>query len=152
MIDIAAEPYIEETIEIPDVPEDPPALSYEVASGTVPYLDMEPYKTCYKSQDGSSNRQLGTSNYFKAMLRYDTGDVMSRLKRKHRVLKNIWYMQTGDKDIEKQVERCQEGRHGSVYEHLFSMDYVSSPNHFLIETPFTFIHWRRIELASMLTN
>lgn len=156
MIDIAADPYIEETIEIPPstVVEEEPALSYEKASSCVPYLDVEPYMKLFKTENGCclEERDVGTSNYFKAMLSYDAGDLMSRLKRKHRVLKNIWYMQTGEDNIENQVMVEDERRFTNVYKHLFKIDYVSDPKHFLIETPFTFIHWRRIEMASMLTT
>ena len=43
MIDIQADPFIEETIEFPEEFEEEPALSYEKASSTVPYLDISPY-------------------------------------------------------------------------------------------------------------
>ena len=37
-------------------------LTYEVASATVPFLDVAPYEILY--EDRPKERRLGTSNYF----------------------------------------------------------------------------------------
>ena len=52
-------------------------------------------------------------------------------------------MNFDNKHLEK--TRKYKERHVNVYKNLFSVDFVSDPNHFLIETPFTFIDWRQIE-------
>jgi len=43
MIDINADPFIEEIIEIPDRADAPEQLSYEVAAAAMPFLDVKPY-------------------------------------------------------------------------------------------------------------
>lgn len=62
--------------------------------------------------------------------------------RKHRTLRQIWYMQTDKENIEEQVRRKDPNRFENVYKHLFSVDFVSDRNEFLLEQPFTFINWR----------
>jgi len=69
LIDINADPYIEEIIEIPadyDIHNVKRGASYEIVSGTVPYLDMGPYEGVYKQRP--NERNVGTGNYFKAKL------------------------------------------------------------------------------------
>lgn len=50
LIDINADPFIEEIIQIPEeaqLPDDKGEMSYEVAAATVPFLDVEPYLDIY---------------------------------------------------------------------------------------------------------
>lgn len=60
-----ANPYIEEIIEIPEEAQpdvNKQKLSYEKASGTVPFLDLKHY---LKNADGRDfERKVGTGNYF----------------------------------------------------------------------------------------
>ena len=77
LIDIEGDPFIEKVIKIPlEYTKDQPLNSK--ASVTVPFLDISPYKVGH-----SDERQLGTSNFFKAKLQLKHSDVHSRLKRMH---------------------------------------------------------------------
>ena len=49
--------------------------------------------------------------------------------------------------IKKDINRFTE-----VNKVLFSCDYTSDPDEFLIETPFTFMHWRQIEMLNLMTT
>ena len=39
-----------------------------------------------------------------------------------------------------------------IYKTLFRVDYVTDPERIFIETPFTFMGWRQIELLEMMTS
>ena len=73
LIDINAEPFIEEIIDIDRVIPDDAIPSYEVAAATMPFLDIEPYKDSNVKRDG--RRVPGISNFFKAKLRFEPGDL-----------------------------------------------------------------------------
>ena len=98
VIDIQAEPLVHEIIEVPEQPDTGSQLSYEVASGTIPYLDVSPYMERYCKREGE--RRVGTSNYFKSNLALDVRDVRARLMRKHRILKRCWYINREQDRIE----------------------------------------------------
>ena len=149
LIDITAEPIIHEIIQIPETKDAPKQLSYEVASGAVQYLDMEPYSHSY---EGRNDRPLGLYNFFKGNLTLGIHDVKSRLKRSHRILKNIWYLNERERTIEYQVENDMDERFENTYSKLFRVDYVSHPQQYFIELPFTFVMWRKIEMLSMMSN
>ena len=69
LIDIQADPLIHEIIKVPEEPDDGTELSYEVASGTIPFLDVAPYMERYCKRE--SKRRVGTGNYFKSNLALD---------------------------------------------------------------------------------
>ena len=98
MIDINADPFIEEIIEIPETHDAPEKLSYEVAAATMPFMDITPY-----IDSSSKNYTPGISNFFKSKLRYATSDTASRLKRMHRNLKKAWYLESSEKTIEYMI-------------------------------------------------
>ena len=43
-------------------------------------------------------------------------------------------------------------RFTKIYQELFTVDYVTSPDRWYIETPFSVINWRQIELMSLLSR
>ena len=67
LIDVNADPLIEELIEIPErVGNEEKVLTRRLASGTVPYIDdIEPYKQSYEKTTKERPRPVGTHNYFK---------------------------------------------------------------------------------------
>lgn len=165
IIDINAEPPIEVIIEIPTDEMEEEKQSFEaVTSATVPFLDMAQYKETYLRN--LDDRPHGVSNYFKANLNYDKNDQISRLKRKHRIYKHIWYNQNYENNIEAQIKKatkyhqtppsatsatpdCPEEedlRQLNVFKELFSVDFVNDHQYYMIEKPFVFINWRQIEL------
>ena len=85
LIDINADPFIEEIIDLTKAISDESIPSYEVASATMPFLDIKPYQDSGISSDG--RRIPGVSNFFKSKLRLEPHDLQGRLKRMHRVLK-----------------------------------------------------------------
>jgi len=89
LIDIDADPHIHEVIEIPEKTE-ATKLSYEVAAGTIPFFDKEPYLGLYEANEGE--RPCGSSNFFKTKLSFAIGDTTARLKRMHKRLKMAWYL------------------------------------------------------------
>ena len=101
LIDVNAEPHIQEIIQIPEEPYAGDQLSYEVTSASIPFLDIEPYsKMCQKNP---SERRLGSGNFFKGKLAFANSDKKSRLRRIHQALKRIWYLNVDrDKCIENQ--------------------------------------------------
>lgn len=100
LIDIDADPLIQEIIKIPQEPEqeEEGKLSYEVASGTIPYMDLAPYLRMYSNCD--SKRCIGSGNYFKSNLALDCSDTIGRLKRMHRILKTCWYLEETENTVE----------------------------------------------------
>lgn len=48
-------------------------------------------------------RVPGVSNFFKAKLRLEPGDLKERLKRMHRVLKKAWYLDEPEKTVEHMI-------------------------------------------------
>ena len=102
MIDITADPLVHEIIEIPETSKEAYRLSYEVASGSIPYIDVKPYQRSY--QGSEEERIVGVYNYFKGNMPLDITDVKNRLLRKHRILKTIWHMRKGENAIDVQVE------------------------------------------------
>lgn len=103
MIDITADPLIHEIIEIPETSNEAYRLSYEVASGAIPYVDVKPYQQSYQSSP--EERIVGVFNFFKGNMSLPITDVKSRLMRKHKILKTIWHMRKGDEAIDIQVEK-----------------------------------------------
>lgn len=91
---------------------------------------------------------------------------MSRLKRKHRELRQAWYIQKWEDSIEnlvqlKKIDQDQvdeddreryEERHEKVYNSLYTVDFVSCPKRFFIEIPFNYINWKQIEMLQLLTS
>ena len=72
-------------------------------------------------------------------------DVQQRLMRKHQILKSVWYL--GKDRCEEEVKKRDPQRFTKIYDKLFSVDYISDPdNKCILELPFTFYDWRRIEL------
>ena len=129
----------------------------------MPFLDITPYKDSNISSDG--RRIPGISNFFKAKLRLEPGDLQGRLKRMHRVLKKAWYLNEPEKtveyliDEEKKDQETEEQKKNfkpnpmkylMTYEQLFSVDFVTDKDKFFIETPFTFTNWRIIEILQNL--
>ena len=110
---------------------------------------MEPFSHSY---EGRNDRPLGLYNFFKGNLTLGIHDVKSRLKRSHRILKNIWYLNERERTIEYQVENDMDERFENTYSKLFRVDYVSHQNQYFIELPFTFVMWRKIEMLSMMSN
>ena len=121
--------------------------------------------------DRPNERRIGIGNYFKGRLEYDSSDIKSRLMRMHRCLKAAWYLQQEDQTIEYMIsedERIANGkpcpitnlysqkprlsRFTKIYQELFTVDYVTSPDRWYIETPFSVINWRQIELMSLLSR
>ena len=151
LIDINADPFIEEIIKIPEEA-DPEGkeLSYEVAAATVPFMDIEPYKKICKLSH--KTRTPGISNFFKSKLKLEQSDVKSRLKRMHRVLKKAWYLEDHENTIEHLINSKDESKHLKIYQELFTIDFVADNDKFIIETPFTFVNWRQIEMLKMLCN
>mmetsp|Transcript_2941 Transcript_2941/g.3481 ORF Transcript_2941/g.3481 Transcript_2941/m.3481 type:complete len:235 (+) Transcript_2941:255-959(+) len=149
VIDVNADPFIHEIIELPETKDEPYRMSYEVASGAEPYVDMEPYSHSYLLKSDEA-RPIGAFNYFKGNLKMDVNDVIPRLKRMHRVLKNIWYLQQSENSIEYEVENQLDTRFENTYKHLFRVDYISNPDRLFIELPFTFIMHRKIEMLAIL--
>jgi len=97
LIDVNADPFVHELIRVPARSEGTTCeLSLEKSSGTVPYLDIEPYQQKYKNKSGE--RKTGVYNYFKGNLKIDLGDVKSRLKRMQTILKTAWYLQAEKDD------------------------------------------------------
>lgn len=103
IVDVMAQPLIHEIIEIPETADEEPQNSYEICSGTVPYLEEchDFYRKSYKNSP--EEREIGIHNYFKAKRKIDVYDVRQRLIRMHNRLKTAWYIRPGDKAISKQV-------------------------------------------------
>ena len=155
VIDINADPFIEEIIEIPEDCNEKEKLSYEVAAATIPFLDISPYTEPIKKKNDDNalpypmaygvpssiepkeKRIPGISNFFKAKLRHEPGDLKSRLKRMHRVLKKAWYLDEKEKTIEHMIahEKELEGQphYTKIYEQLFTIDFVTFDDKYLIE-------------------
>ena len=133
LIDINADPFIEEIIDIDkEITQEIP--SYEVASATMPFLDISPYKDSSISSDG--RRIPGISNFFKAKLRLEPGDLQGRLKRMHRVLKKAWSLNEPKETVEyiidqEKIDKDADGnnkpdKYLKTYEQLFTIDYVTT--------------------------
>ena len=134
LIDINANPFVEELIQISNE-----KLTKEVDSMTIPYLYLKEY-WCDKS---STNETTG-GNYFKDNLPMPRGDVQQRLMKKHQILKSLWYL--GANRCEEMIKKKHPDRFSKIYNRLFSVDYISDPeNKCILELPFTFYDWRRIE-------
>ena len=129
LIDVNAEPHIQEIIQIPDEPDAEDQMSYEITSASIPFLDVEPYTQMYAKNP--SERRLGSGNFFKGKLAFANSDKKSRLRRIHQALKRIWYMNVErDSCIENQVTLKNELRYLSIYKELFTVDFVSDPSRF----------------------
>ena len=133
LIDINADPFIEELIKINDAP-----LTEEVDSMTIPYL----YLRDYWVKDNKDQVALG-GNFFKDRIPMKREEVEQRLMRKHQALKAIWYL--GSNRCEQEVKEKNKDRFTKIYNELFTVDYTSDPNNCILELPFTFYDWRRIE-------
>jgi len=94
MIDVEAEPLIHEIIELPETSNEDYKLSYEVAAGTKPYLEIEHYKHSYKNRP--EDRKIGVFNYFKGRRELAVTDTKNRLMRMHSTLKTTWYLQAAE--------------------------------------------------------
>ena len=55
-------------------------------------------------QPKEQQRVPGVSNFFKAKLRLEPGDLKARLMRMHRVLKKAWYLDEPQKTVEHMIE------------------------------------------------
>ena len=61
------------------------------------------------------------------------------------MLKAAWYL--GNDRCEDEVRNKEAARFVKIYDQLFSVDYTSDPdNKCILELPFTFYDWRRIEI------
>jgi len=70
---------------------------------------------------------------------------MKRLMRKHQILKSTWYV--GKHRCEEEVKNKDPDRFTKIYNKIFSVDYISDPdNKPILELPFTFQDWRKIEM------
>ena len=91
MIDVNADPFVESLIQIPDrLYSEDQEVSRELASGTVPYIDIRPYQVSYENRPG--DRLTGIYNYFKGNMELGIDKISERLKRKQCALKRAWYL------------------------------------------------------------
>lgn len=91
LIDVNADPFIESLIQVPDrLYSEDQEVSRELASGTVPYIDIGPYKNSYENKP--QDREIGIYNYFKGNMELGIEQTSERLKRKHCALKRAWYL------------------------------------------------------------
>ena len=120
LIDVNADPPILEVMEIPDLSKEEresgdTKFTREKASGSIPYLDKEPYSVSYKNEE-KKQREIGIYNFFKGNLKLDLDDTKSRLMRRHNILKYAWYLHEDEKErLETMVQDGDPNRFSQIY-------------------------------------
>ena len=134
MVDVNADPPILEVMEIPELSKEErekgdEELTREKASGSIPYLDLEPYQKSFKLN--KKDRKVGIYNFFKGNLKLELKDTKARLMRRHNILKYAWYLENNKEErLEALVQDDDKKRFTQIYKKLFSVDYVADEKHF----------------------